>query len=83
MIDPPTGTIKFLSVLWTKASTRLPLSAFPASSIICIHFELWTPYALLTMWGTPNFPHISATAGTSSAALGAKQEVVVITANTS
>jgi hypothetical protein len=43
MIDPPTGTIKFLSVLWTKASTLRPLSGLPDSSKMLMHFVDWMP----------------------------------------
>ena len=47
--------------------------------------ETWRiyPYALLTTWGTASLPQISATAGTSSAARGAKHDVVVTTATIS
>ena len=55
---PPTGTMKFLSVDWTNASTRPTLIA---SFIIFIHLDAWTPYALLTIWGIPYLEHILAT----------------------
>jgi hypothetical protein len=76
MTAPPTGTIKFLSVLDTTASTRPrrhAAASAPHSAADC------TPYALFTTWGTPRAWHSRATPTTSSAARGAKQLAVVST----
>mmetsp|Transcript_27569 Transcript_27569/g.70229 ORF Transcript_27569/g.70229 Transcript_27569/m.70229 type:complete len:224 (+) Transcript_27569:2190-2861(+) len=76
---PPTGTMKFLSVLCTMASTR-PLRHADVTSRHSA--AACTPYALLIMCGTSSAAHSLATATTSSHALGAKQLVVVTTAAT-
>ena len=73
---PPTGTMKFLSVLCTTTSTR-PLRH---ADVISRHVSLdWMPYALLMMCGTSSRLQTLPTPTTSSGLRGAKQLVVVRT----
>lgn len=73
MKDPPTGTMKFLSVL----CTTMEHSPFCIPSLImCAIFEHHIPYALLTTWNKLYFFAKIEFPTTSSGTLGAKQLVV-------
>ena len=76
---PPTGTMKFLSVDWTTASTRPRRHARVTSLHSC---AAWIPYALLMTCPTSSAEHILATSEHASADLGAKHEVEVMTQQT-
>ena len=75
MSDPPTGTMKFLSVDWIIRSIRFSLLALLRVSVVFLHCS---PYALLTIWNKPAFLAILHTVTTSYGYLGAKQEVVLM-----
>mmetsp|Transcript_30180 Transcript_30180/g.54785 ORF Transcript_30180/g.54785 Transcript_30180/m.54785 type:complete len:219 (-) Transcript_30180:532-1188(-) len=71
---PPTGTRKFLSVLWTNASIR---PRRHPDSMRCVHFEHCKPYALLMTCATLRLCARTATSSTKSGTRGANVEVVV------
>ena len=70
---PPTGTMKFLSVDCTTASTR---PRRHAAQMAWHRAGACTPYALFTTWPTPCASHSCASSTRLSAARGAKQEEV-------
>ena len=77
--EPPTGTRKFLSVDWTKPSSRPWRDAEAIAFMQPLHC---TPYALLAMCGTPSSAHTRARSSRRSTARGAKHEVVESTQST-
>eukprot|EP00962_Isochrysis_galbana_P007984 scaffold2182_cov118-Isochrysis_galbana.AAC.7 len=76
---PPTGTKKFLSVDWTKASS---LAWREAVAMAFMHAAHCTPYALLARCGTSAPAHNRATSSSFSIPRGAKHEVVESTHST-
>ena len=79
MMLPPTGTMKFLSVLEMITSTVPTWSAL----IISLEtLEHWSPYAELITWFIPYYLQSVAISTIESYTLGAKHEVVESTHNT-
>ena len=78
-IAPPTGTRKFLSVDWMKASSRPCFEAAAMAFMHCVHC---TPYALFAMCGTPTSAQSRPSSSSLSMPRGAKHEVVESTQRT-